>query len=330
MENIAFANPKFLWLLLLVPFLVYWFFFRDKKTHAYLQFSDSDFLPALKRTWKQRLYPLVYILRILCYSTLVVALARPQASSKSSSRNMEGVDIVMALDISGSMLAEDFSPNRLEASKQLAKEFIQARESDRMAIVGFSGEAFTQCPLTIDHAILENRIKELKSGLITDGTALGDGLAVSINRIKNSKAKSKVIILLTDGVNNAGSLDPLTAAELAKTFGIRIYTIGVGTRGLAPYPYRTPFGIQYQNVKVEIDENLLTQIAEETGGSYYRATSKNQLKSIFSEIDQLEKTKIEVIQYEHRSEEFAPLLWLAVVLLLIEWISRIFIFKTLP
>lgn len=330
MENIVFAHPKFLWLLVLIPFLVYWLFFRDKKTHAYLQFSGSEFLPSLKKTWKQRLYPIIHVLRILCFAALVVAMARPQASSKSSSRNMEGVDIVMAIDISGSMLAEDFSPNRLEASKQLARDFIRARESDRMAIVGFSGESFTQCPLTIDHGILENRLKELKSGLIADGTALGDGLAVSINRLKNSNAKSKVIILLTDGVNNAGSLDPMTAAELAKAFGIRVYTIGVGTRGLAPYPYRTPFGIQYQNVEVEIDEALLTRIAEETGGTYYRATSKNRLKAIFDEIDQLEKTKIEVIQYEHRSEEFGAWLWLALVLLLLEWGSRMFIFKTLP
>ncbi len=236
----------------------------------------------------------------------------------------------MSMDISGSMLAEDFSPNRLESAKQLAQEFIRARENDRIAIVAFSGEAYTQCPLTIDHGILENRIKQLKSGLIPDGTALGDGLAVSINRIRQSDAKSKVIILLTDGVNNAGSIDPLTASELAKTYGIRVYTIGVGTTGLAPYPYRTPFGIQYQNVKVEIDENLLSRIAKETGGVYFRATSKNKLKDIFQEIDQLEKTKIEVVSYEHRSEEYRLPLWVALAFLLAETIGRLFIFKTLP
>lgn len=330
MENIVFVYPKLLWLLLLVPIIGYWLFFRDKKTKAYLLFSGSEFLSSVKKSWKQRLYPIVHVFRLLCLTLLIIALARPQATSKSSSKNMEGVDIVMAMDISGSMLAEDFSPNRLEASKQLAQEFIRARESDRIAIVAFSGEAYTQCPLTIDHGILENRLKQLKSGIIPDGTALGDGLAVSINRVKNSNAKSKVIILLTDGVNNAGSLDPLTASELAKTYGIRVYTIGVGTQGMAPYPYRTPFGIQYQNVKVEIDEPLLTQIAEETGGIYYRATSKSKLKAVFDEIDKLEKTKIEVISYEHRSEEYKLLVWLALLFFVLEWSSRLFLFKTLP
>ncbi len=330
MENIVFAYPKLLWLLLILPPLGYWLFARDKKTRPYLHYSDSSYRNVLKKTWRQRLYPTLHVLRLLAVALLVVALARPQSTSKQSSKNIEGVDIVMAMDISGSMLAEDFSPNRLEASKQLAREFVRGRESDRIAVVAFSGEAFTQCPLTIDHGILENRIRQLKSGVITDGTALGDGLAVSINRIRQSDAKSKVIILLTDGVNNAGSIDPLTASDIAKTYGIRVYTIGVGTRGLAPYPYKTPFGIQYQNVQVEIDENLLKQIADETGGTYFRATNKNRLKAIFEEIDKLEKTKIEVLSYEQRAEEFKPFLWAALVLLLLELLLRLSVFKTLP
>lgn len=330
MENIVFAYPKLLWLLLIVPPLGYWLFARDKKTRPYLHYSDSSYRNVLKKTWRQRFYPTLHVLRLLAVALLVVALARPQSTSKQSSKNIEGVDIVMAMDISGSMLAEDFSPNRLEASKQLAREFVRGRENDRIAVVAFSGEAYTQCPLTIDHGILENRIRQLKSGVITDGTALGDGLAVSINRIRQSDAKSKVIILLTDGVNNAGSIDPLTASDIAKTYGIRVYTIGVGTRGLAPYPYKTPFGIQYQNVQVEIDENLLKQIADETGGTYFRATNKNRLKSVFEEIDKLEKTKIEVLSYEQRAEEFRPFLWAALVLLLLELLLRLSVFKTLP
>ena len=330
MENIVFENPGLLWLLLILPLVGYWLFAKDKKTRPYLHYSDTRVGGKLKKTWKIRLYPVLNVLRLLCIALLIVALARPQTKSKNSRKNIEGVDIVMAMDISGSMLAEDFKPNRLESSKQLAKDFIQARESDRIAIVAFSGEAYTQCPLTIDHGILENRLKELQSGVIPDGTALGDGLAVAINRIRQSDAKSKVVILLTDGVNNAGSIDPLTAADIAKTFGIKVYTIGVGTRGLAPYPFRTPFGIQYQNTKVEIDEELLGQIAEETGGRYFRATNENNLKEIFNEIDQLEKTKIEVVSFEHRSEEYKPLLWWALVLLLLEITGRLFVFKTLP
>ncbi len=330
MENIVFAYPKLLWLLLILPPLGYWLFARDKKTRPYLHYSDSAYREVLKKTWRQRLYPALHVLRLLAVALLIVALARPQSSSKQSSKNIEGVDIVMAMDISGSMLAEDFSPNRLEASKQLAREFVRGRENDRIAVVAFSGEAYTQCPLTIDHGILENRIRQLKSGVITDGTALGDGLAVSINRIRQSDAKSKVIILLTDGVNNAGSIDPLTASDIAKTYGIRVYTIGVGTRGLAPYPYKTPFGIQYQNVQVEIDEALLKQIADETGGTYFRATNKGRLKAVFEEIDKLEKTKIEVLSYEQRAEEFKPFLWLALGLLLLELLLRLSVFKTLP
>ncbi|MEG1498891.1 MAG: VWA domain-containing protein [Bacteroidales bacterium] len=330
MNNITFANPHFLWLLVIIPFLIYWFIAKEKKTHSFMHFSHCGFKTEIRKTWKRRMYPLLYVLRILAIISIIVALARPQSKMKNSTQNIEGIDIVMAMDISGSMLAEDFHPNRLESAKEVAKEFIQARENDRIAVVAFSGEAYTQCPLTIDKDILTNRLKELKSGLIADGTALGDGLAVSLNRVRNSNTKSKIIILLTDGVNNMGSIDPLSAADMANLYGIRIYTIGVGTIGTAPYPYQTPFGIQYQNVEVQIDETLLDNIAQNTGGKYFRATNQDKLKKIFSEIDQLEKTKIEVMSFEHSSEEYKPLLWIALLFLGLELICRMFVFKTLP
>lgn len=237
---------------------------------------------------------------------------------------------MLAMDISGSMLAEDFSPNRLEAAKKVAADFINGRADDRMGLVAFSGEAFTQCPLTIDHRVLQHRLKALKSGMIEDGTALGDGLSVAVNRIRNSAAKSKTIILLTDGINNRGSVDPLTAAELAKLYNIRVYTIGVGTQGMAPYPFQTPFGIQYQNVEVQIDEALLQNMAQSTGGDYFRATNQNKLRHIFKEIDRLEKSKIEVMTYESHTDEYAILLWWALGLLMLELLCRLFVFKTLP
>ncbi|MEG2666481.1 MAG: VWA domain-containing protein [Bacteroidales bacterium] len=330
MNNITFANPHFLWLLVIITFLFYWFIAKEKKTHSFMHFSHCGFKTEIRKTWKRRMYPLLYVLRILAIISIIVALARPQSKMKNSTQNIEGIDIVMAMDISGSMLAEDFHPNRLESAKEVAKEFIQARENDRIAVVAFSGEAYTQCPLTIDKDILTNRLKELKSGLIADGTALGDGLAVSLNRVRNSNTKSKIIILLTDGVNNMGSIDPLSAADMANLYGIRIYTIGVGTIGTAPYPYQTPFGIQYQNVEVQIDETLLDNIAQNTGGKYFRATNQDKLKKIFSEIDQLEKTKIEVMSFEHSSEEYKPLLWIALLFLGLELICRMFVFKTLP
>lgn len=330
LNDLTFANPHYLWLLCIIPFLIYWYIAQERKTYPRLHFSDTGFAGRLKKTMRQRGYPVLYVLRTLCLILLIVALARPQSHLKSNSRHIEGIDIMLAMDISGSMLAEDFSPNRLEAAKKVASDFIAGRPDDRMGLVAFSGEAFTQCPLTIDHHILQHRLKALKSGVIEDGTAIGDGLAVAINRIRNSTAKSKTIILLTDGVNNRGAIDPLTAADLAKLYGIRVYTIGVGTQGLAPYPFQTPFGIQYQNVEVQIDEALLQAMAQNTGGNYFRATNQNKLRNIFKEIDQLEKSKIEVLTYESHTDEYAPLLWLALGLLLLELLGRLFVFKTLP
>jgi Ca-activated chloride channel family protein len=310
--------------------LATWYILKDKNTKPTLHFSHAGFAGRQRKTLKQRIYPILPTLRILAIGSLIIALARPQSTSKNDEQNIQGIDIVMAMDVSGSMLAEDFSPNRLEAAKQVASDFISARKNDRIALVAFSGEAYTQCPLTIDKGILLNKLKELKSGIILDGTAIGDGLAVSINRLKNSDAKSKVIIQLTDGVNNMGNIDPVNAAEMAKVFDIRLYSIGVGTQGTAPYPVQTPFGKQYVNVPVEIDESLLTEMSNLTGGKYFRATNKNKLKSIFEEIDKLEKTKIEVLSFEQRSEEYKMWVWLALILLCLEVFMRYVVVKPLP
>jgi Ca-activated chloride channel family protein len=238
--------------------------------------------------------------------------------------------MVMALDISTSMLAEDLKPNRIEAAKKVAQQFIDNRPNDRIGLVIFSGESFTQCPITSDHAVIRNLMKNIESGLLVDGTAIGDGLATAVNRIKASRSKSKVIILLTDGVNNVGFLDPLTAGDIAKAFNIRVYTIGVGTQGLAPYPMKTPFGIAYQNVPVDIDEGVLKQIASETGGKYFRATNTASLKEVYAEIDKMEKTKISVTEFRNRTEEFYPLVLLALLFLLLESVLKYTLFKSLP
>lgn len=328
--DLSFANPKYFYLLLLLPLLIFWYIKKYRKSVPHLHFSDSGFKDDMHKTIRQRLQPIWFVLRLLSICAIIVALARPQSNLRSNEENIEGIDIIIAMDVSGSMLAEDFRPNRLEAAKKVAGDFITARSSDRMGIVAFSGEAYTQCPLTIDHGILNSQLQALKSGLIADGTAIGDGLAVAVNRLRNSDAISKTIILLTDGVNNMGSVDPLTAADMAEMYGIRVYTVGVGTRGLAPYPFQTPFGIQYQNVEVQIDEELLTNIASSTGGKYFRATNQNKLKEIFKEIDRLEKTKIEVLSFEHKADEYKIWIWIALSLLALEIIFRLFVFKTIP
>ena len=241
---------------------------------------------------------------------LIIALARPQNYSAGQSINAEGIDIAMVLDISGSMLAEDFKPNRLDAAKKVIDDFVQGRVTDRIGLVIFSREAFTQCPLTIDYSVLRNLLGDIRSGMIEDGTAIGNAIANGVNRLKDSDAESRVIILLTDGVNNAGEVDPISAAEIASTFGIRIYTIGVGTRGEAPYPVQTPFGTRYQMVPVEIDEAILKKIAETTGGKYFRATNNKALEEIYNKIDKMEKTKIEITSYRNAKELFAG--WLGI------------------
>lgn len=328
-ENIEFANPKLLWLLLLVPVLILWYILRHKKQEASLSFSDLKGMVKLPKTWKAYLRHLLFALKMAALALLIVALARPQSSSTNSTSNIEGIDIVLAMDVSGSMLARDLKPDRLTAAKNVASDFVQGRPGDRMGLVIFSGESFTQVPLTTDHGVMLNMLAEMKNGLIEDGTAIGDGLATAISRLKDSEAISKVVILLTDGMNNAGSVDPYTAAEIAKLYGIRVYTIGVGSYGTAPYPVQTPFGTQIQQMKVEIDERLLSTIANSTGGKYFRANNNQKLDEIYQEIDQLERSKIEVTEFRRLHEEFYPLVALALALLLLEFLLRKTIFRTL-
>ncbi len=328
--KITFAQPYFLWLLLLIPALIaaYIFYFRKKKTDV--RFSSFDNFIGYVPSFRQRIQLLPFILKLLAIAAIVVALARPQSSSSGQNVTTEGIDIVMALDISSSMLAEDLKPNRIEAAKKVAEQFIDGRPNDRIGLVIFSGESFTMCPITSDHSVLKNLFQGIQSGMILDGTAIGEGLATSVNRIRDSKAKSKVVILLTDGVNNLGSIAPATAGDIAKAFGIRVYTIGVGTQGMAPYPVKTPFGIQYQNMEVQIDEAVLKQIAEGTGGKYFRATSTSKLKDIYGDIDRLEKTIVETTEFHHHSEEFYPFIMLAALLLGLELILRYTLLKTVP
>lgn len=324
MPNITFAHPWVLLGLVAVPAMIAWWIWRYRKQEPALQHSDIAVFDGVGKSLRVRLRWLPYALRALAVAAIVVALARPQSQLSRQEMTVEGIDIVMAMDISGSMLAEDFHPNRLEAAKKVASDFVEGRKSDRMGLVVFAGEAFTQVPLTIDHQVLLRQLSQVKSGTVRDGTALGDGLATAINRIKDSKAKSKVIILLTDGVNNQGSVDPLSAAEIAALYGIRLYTIGVGTLGKAPYPMRDQFGrVHYQNIDVEIDEPLMRKMAgATTDGRYFRATDKKALVSIFNQIDEMEKSRIDVTRYAQTKDEQAPWLWLALIALLLEVVLR--------
>ena len=328
-ENITFANPAFFWGLLLIPAAIVWYILRHKKQEASMRFSDTGGFQQLPKSWKVYGRHLLFALEMAALALLIVAMARPQSTSKSQKSNIEGIDIILAQDISGSMLARDFKPDRLEASKKVAADFVEGRPGDRMGLVVFSGESFTQVPLTTDHGVMLKMLSELKSRMIEDGTAIGDGLATAINRLKDNEAVSKVIILLTDGMNNAGSVDPYTAAEMAKLYGIRVYTIGVGSYGTAPFPVQTIFGTQYQQMKVEIDEKLLMTIANSSGGKYFRATSNQKLDEIYAEIDQMERSKIEVLEFKRLHEEYYPLVAWALALLLLEFILRRTIFITI-
>jgi Ca-activated chloride channel family protein len=324
MNDITFAHPWYLLGLIAVPLLAAWYIWRYRKQEAALQHSDIAVFAGIGKSLRVRMRWLPYALRCIAVGAIVVALARPQSHLSRQEMSVEGIDIVLATDISGSMLAEDFKPNRLEAAKKVAADFIDGRKNDRMGLVVFAGEAFTQVPLTIDHRVLLQQLDDLKSGIVRDGTALGDGLATAINRIKDSEAKSKVIILLTDGVNNQGSVDPQSAAEIAALYGIRLYTIGVGTLGKAPYPFRDQFGrVHYQNVDVEIDEQLMQNMAAATGdGRYFRATNKKALAEIFDQIDNMEKSRIDVTQYAQTHDEQGPWIWLAFIALLLEVLAR--------
>ena len=329
-KDVTFAYPWVLYFLIAIPLLIAWYIWQGRKKQAAIKYSSLKIFSQIPATLKERLRHLPFALRMLAFVFLIIALARPQNFSAGQSVNAEGIDIAMVLDISGSMLAEDFKPNRLEAAKDVIDKFVSGRTTDRIGLVIFSREAFTQCPLTVDYSVLRNLLADIKSGMIEDGTAIGNAIANGVNRLKDSDAKSRVIILLTDGVNNAGEVDPISAAEIAAKFGIRIYTIGVGTRGEAPYPVQTPFGIRYQMMPVEIDEAILKNISELTGGQYFRATNNKALEEIYNKIDKMEKNKIEITSYKNAKELFAGWLEIGFLLLLLELVASRTILRKLP
>jgi Ca-activated chloride channel family protein len=327
-----FRDPLYLILLILLPVVVFWYIKGQRRT-ARLKYSDVNLVKRLSKSLKQRLMPLLLLLRLLTITAFVLALARPQSSSKEEEVLTEGVDIVLAMDVSSSMLAEDFKPNnRLEAAKSVAREFIKSRSNDRLGMVVFAGESFTQCPLTLDYGVLLTLLEEIQvADENWDGTAIGMGLVNAVNRLKDSKAKSKVVILLTDGVNNRGQVDPVTAAQIAKAFNIKIYTIGAGKHGTAMYPVDDPFfGKRYMPMQVEIDEDMLTKIANVTNGRYFRATDTKSLKEIYDEIGQLEKTQIEVKEYTRYEELFAIFLAIGLASLLGEVVLANTYFRKIP
>lgn len=321
-----FANIEYLFLLLLLIPYIMWYALKLRKKEATLQVSDTRVYAHTPKSFKIHLLHAPFVLRILAFSLLVLILSRPQTTNSWKDTETEGIDIMLAIDVSSSMLAEDLKPNRLEAAKDVAAEFINGRANDNIGLTLFAGESFTQCPLTVDHAVLLNFFQTIKCGYVDNGTAVGMGIANAVSRLKNSKAKSKVIILLTDGTNNKGEISPLTAAEIAKSFGIRVYAIGVGTNGVAPYP--TPNG--YISAPVEIDEATLKQIASSTSGEYFRATSNSKLKEVYQEIDKLEKTKLNVKSYNKRHECYQPFAWLLLLCILGEILLRNSILKKIP
>lgn len=330
MGNYEFSNPGVLYLLLLLIPAVVWYVLRQKDQNAAVQLSTTLGLKKIGNSWKTNLRHLPFILKSSAFAFLIFAIARPQSSESWENSTTEGIDIIIALDVSSSMLSRDFTPDRITAAKNIGIQFISGRPNDRIGLVIFSGESFTQCPLTTDHASLINLLKEVKSGMIDDGTAIGNGLGTAINRLKDSKAKSRVVILLTDGENNTGEIAPLTAAELAKTYGIRVYTIGIGTEGTAPYPVQTPFGIRMQNMPVQIDEHMLQQIAQMTDGEYFRATGNQSLEQIYQSIDKLEKSKVEIKTLSKKEERFMPFALLSLALIALDFVVKVTILRTIP
>jgi Ca-activated chloride channel family protein len=330
-SNFEFVNPQLFWLLLVLPLLLLWFFWKRKQQTAVLKISSLKGFDTSKN-WLAKLRPLLFVLRLITLALIIVAMARPRTVDESTRiKTTKGIDIVIAIDVSASMLARDLKPNRLEALKVVASKFIQARPNDRLGLVEYAGESYTKTPLTSDKNIVLSSLKSIKyNTTITGGTAIGMGLATSVNRLKESRAKGKVIILLTDGVNNSGFIDPKIASELAVEFGIKVYTIGIGSNGMA----LSPIGIlpngsfQYGNIQVEIDEGLLKQIAETTGGKYFRATSNSKLEEIYEEINKLEKTEIEETKYKSYDELFRPLVLAAFGLLLFELLLRYTLFRS--
>ena len=329
-----FANKEYLFLLLLmIPYLIWYLMYR-KKSEPTMRMSDTRAYRYAPRSWRVTLMPVQLLLRLAVFVLLVLVLARPQTQNSWKNETMEGIDIMLAMDVSTSMLAEDLKPNRIEAAKQVAADFIIGRPNDNIGLTIFAGEAFTQCPMTTDHTSLLNLLHNVRTDiaqrLIEDGTAIGMGLANAVSRLKDSKAKSKVVILLTDGSNNRGDLSPMTAAEIAKSFGIRVYTIGVGTNKVAPYPMPVAGGVQYVNIPVEIDTKMLSDIAAATDGDFYRATNNKELQQIYKEIDKLEKSKLNVKKYSKRYEAYQPYAIAAIILLLLEILLRITVFRKLP
>ena len=330
MNGMSYKNPEFFYLFLLLIPMIAWYIWRQKKMGASIQFSSDMGFAKIPKSWKYYFRHSVFVLFLSSMSFLIMALARPQSSNSWQNVTTEGIDIVIALDISSSMLAMDFQPNRLEAAKDVATKFISGRPNDKIGLVVFAGESFTQCPLTTDHATVINLFRNIETGMIEDGTAIGNGLATAVSRLKESTAISRVVILLTDGDNNRGEIAPVTAAELAKTFGIRVYTVGVGTMGTAPYPVQTPFGVQVRDMEVKIDEPTLQKIASTTDGKYFRATDNNSLAEIYKEIDKLEKSKMEVHEFSKKEEQYLKFALAGALLLLLGLFLKTTIFRNIP
>jgi len=324
-KHITFAYPQFFGLLVLIPVMTWWYLRRKKEDSPALRLTTLAGVGNVRQGGRAQLRPVLFVLRIVALMALAVALARPQTSNTTENIDSEGIDIVMAIDVSGSMLAEDFKPNRYEAAKAVALKFVDQRPTDRIGLVIFSGESFTMCPITIDHNVLKEQIAQIHNGMIADGTSIGMGLATAVDRLRYATGKSKVVILMTDGVNNMGLIDPNTALEIAKAFKVRIYSIGIGTIGQALIP--TPTGKQLMNV--EIDEPLLKQMARETGGKYFRATGNKQLEEIYRDINKLEKTKVDITSYKHYAELFFPFALIAIVCLALEMLLRYTVFRSI-
>lgn len=327
-DNISFGQPWFFSLLVLIPVLIIWYVVKMNRRLGSIMVSDNS--ASGLSTWKTGGRHFVFVLRILAIVLFIIALARPQTKYEEQNAEGEGVDIVLCIDVSGSMTAQDLLPNRLEAAKKVAIDFVNKRVADRIAVVIFSGESFTQCPLTTEHGVIISALQNIRNGLLEDGTAIGSGLGTGVDRLRNSKSKSKVIILLTDGENNGGLIDPQTAKEIAKAFSIKVYTIGVGTDGYAPQPVNTPMGIVMQNARVSIDEKLLKNIAEETGGKYFRAKDTEGLTGIYTEINNLERSKVEISTLTRYTEKFFPFIMAALLLLFLEVILAFTVFKKFP
>ena len=331
-NDIQFAEKHWFWLMLVLPFMIIWYILRLKKQEGEFNYSAFTLFKGIKSSPKAKSRHILFVIKLCAFALIITALARPQSRSSWKDTKTEGIDIVISLDVSLSMLAKDFKPNRIEVAKEVLIDFIDARPNDRIGLVIFGGEVFTQCPLTNDHKVLKNMFPQIKAGMLDQGTAIGLGLAGAVARIKESKAKSKVIIFISDGVSNVGEISPLTAGELAKTYGVRVYCIGVGSKGkaLQPVAIYAQGEYEYDYVDVEIDEKVMTDISDMTGGKYFRATDKESLKNIYQEIDKMEKTIISEKSFSNKAEHFLPFVLAAAILLLLEFLLRFTVFRAIP